>query len=44
MKKITIDIGNIEEFTAVVAGLTRENLAFVCSLVGNVWEIEITGY
>lgn len=44
MKKIIISLCETQCLTEVIAGLTRENLAFTCTLVGSVWEIEITGY
>lgn len=44
MKKIVVNINDIQELTAIIAGLTREGLAFTCAGRGSVWEIEITGF
>lgn len=43
MRKIMVYVNDINELTAIVAGLTREGLAFTCELKANNWEIEITG-
>jgi len=42
MKKILVT--DIDTFTAVVAGLTRQGLAFTAREVTLGWEIEITGF
>ena len=41
---IKLPLQNIEELTAVIAGLTKEGLVFTVTMRGGDWQIEITGY
>jgi hypothetical protein len=44
MRRIIININEIEMLTSVVAGLTRESLAFTVEEQNRCWVIEITGF